>query len=135
MSDLPAGLTVRAPRPDDAEAIYRLMAAYNTRVIGRPDVALAEVVEALSLSTFEPEEHGWLILDDAGSPVNYSHLRFGGSGRHAQLAIASVDSPGSTYYRMRIDHTGSPVGRARLSGRTTTGWTCTRSVRPQTGHR
>ncbi|MEU4394689.1 GNAT family N-acetyltransferase [Kribbella sp. NPDC023855] len=151
MSELPAGLTVRAPRPDDAEAIYRLMAAYHTRVIGRPDATLAEVAEALSLSTFEPEEHGWLVLDDAGTPVNYSHLRFGGSGRHAQVAIASVDSPGSawlldkgvqqarkqlgaggvveigshradkllaelvtaagftlstTYYRMRIDHTG-----------------------------
>lgn len=97
MSELPAGLTVRPPRPDDAEAIYRLMADYNLRLIGTPDATLADVVEALTLSTFEPEEHGWLIADDAGQPVNYSHLRLGGSGRHAQVAIASVDSPGSTW--------------------------------------
>lgn len=94
---LPAGYTTRPPRLEDAEAIYQLTAAYNTKVVGGPDGTLAEVVEGLTLSTFQPEQDGWLVLDGSGRPVNYAHLRVGGSGRHARVSVASADSPGAAW--------------------------------------
>jgi hypothetical protein len=63
MTELPAGLTVRAPQLHDAEAILQLAAGYFQRILGRPMVTLSEIIEGLTAPTITLERDGWLVLD------------------------------------------------------------------------
>jgi mycothiol synthase len=68
---LPAGYTVRPPAVTDAPAIFELIAAHNTAVIGRPDYTVAEVADELVEPDFDPMHDGWLVHDSHGRLVGW----------------------------------------------------------------
>jgi ribosomal protein S18 acetylase RimI-like enzyme len=95
--ELPAGYLVRSPRPDDAQAIYGLVAAYNLKVLGNANITLAEVNEILRASSFQPDHDGWLIVDGSGRAANFACVQAGVSQRIVQLSFATADAPGSEW--------------------------------------
>jgi mycothiol synthase len=77
---LPDSYTVRPPSKEDAEAVFALVAAYNTAVVGFADYTLDDMVDALTEPGFEPSTDGWLAL--AGDvPVGYCWV-WGKGDRH-----------------------------------------------------
>ena len=71
---LPATYTVRPPTKDDAKAVFDLVAAYNTAVIGVADYTVDDMVDELTDPGFAPETDGWLVFDG-------DRLRLGLRGR------------------------------------------------------
>ncbi|GAB2924153.1 GNAT family N-acetyltransferase [Nonomuraea fastidiosa] len=51
--------TIRRPTADDAPAIFELVSARNTEVIGEPDTTLADIVDDLNEPGFHPARDGW----------------------------------------------------------------------------
>jgi len=151
---LPAGYTARSPVPADCQAIFALVSAYNTAVIGSADCTLADITNGIVDPGFEPRTDGWLVFDRDDVPVGYgtafgkghrdvteievlsrdamvagwlfdrSLRRAAEMGREAGHAEVTVDSyvyradaslrallsehefsTGTTFNRMRIDHT------------------------------
>ncbi|MGC4939172.1 GNAT family N-acetyltransferase [Kribbella sp. DT2] len=154
---LPDGYTVRPPTVADAPAIYRLIAAHNTKVVGSPNTTVDIITQGLTDLAFRPESDGWLVLDADGRPVNYGRVlhrtgsgvvglsvyvpdtaasawlfrtaverarRIGAEQGLAEVTLESVANREdqafrtllgdngyevyTTYYRMRVDHTGEP---------------------------
>jgi ribosomal protein S18 acetylase RimI-like enzyme len=152
---LPTEYTVRPPVPADSGAIFALVSAYNTAVIGSADCTLADITGGIVDPGFKPLTDGWLVLDRDDVPVGYgtafgkgnrevteievvsqdpvvagwlfdrSMRRAEEMGRQAGHACVTVDSyvysadaslralladhefsRGTTFNRMRIDHTG-----------------------------
>ncbi|WP_020385751.1 GNAT family N-acetyltransferase [Kribbella catacumbae] len=91
MSELPAGLTVRPPRLEDADAILQLAVDYFTKLLGRPVVTLSEVTEALGTPTFTPERDGWLVLGRPGAVTGFAFVLPGGDRRFVQLSVITPD--------------------------------------------
>jgi hypothetical protein len=153
---LPDGFTVRPPETSDAEAMFDMLAAYNTAVVGFADCTLEETAYCIGRPGFERTTDGWLVLGEDGLPAGYAtalgegdrevvgievasqdpavagwlleqtmrRARAMGSERgHAEVTIDAFvyrdDEPlralladhgfttGTTYHRMRIDHTGA----------------------------
>jgi hypothetical protein len=67
---LPAEYTVRPPVPADSRAIFALVSAYNTAVIGSADCTLADITNGIVDPGLEPRTDGWLVLDRDGVPVS-----------------------------------------------------------------
>jgi mycothiol synthase len=152
---LPTEYTVRPPVPADSRAIFAMVSAYNTAVIGSADCTQADITNGIVEPGFEPGTDGWLVLDRYDVPVGYGttfgkgnlevteievvspdplvagwlfdrSLRraaeMGRDGGHAQVTVDSYVyaadaslrallsehefSIGTTFNRMRIDHTG-----------------------------
>ncbi len=59
---LPTGLTFRRPSKDDAGAIYELVGAYNTAIVGWPDFTFDDMVDELSEPGFDLDQDGWLVF-------------------------------------------------------------------------
>jgi ribosomal protein S18 acetylase RimI-like enzyme len=68
---LPGELLWRRPALADAEAILRFVAAYNTEVVGYPDLTLDDVRDELTEPGFDPDTDGWLVTHDR-EPVGYA---------------------------------------------------------------
>jgi len=152
---LPAAYTVRPPEPTDAEALFDMLAAYNTALIGFADGTVDEVADRIVEPGFDRATDGFLVLAGDGRPIGYGPT-FGKGDRevvgiqvwsqqpavadwlfartmrraremghergHAQITVDTdiyrADEPqrallsdrgfaaGTTYHRMRIDHTG-----------------------------
>lgn len=81
---LPETHTVRPPTKDDAEAVFELVSAYNTAVLGYADYTLDDMVDELTNPGFEPLTDGWLVF--AGDRVVGYGSVFG-KGDHHQLDI------------------------------------------------
>ncbi|HEX4817703.1 MAG TPA: GNAT family N-acetyltransferase [Nonomuraea sp.] len=58
--------TFRRPRVDDAVALYELIAAYETAVLGAPDTTVEDVRDELVEPGFDRDRDGWLAEDTAG---------------------------------------------------------------------
>lgn len=151
---LPAGHTFRRPTKDDAEAIYELVAAYNTTVVGWADFTFDDMVDELAEPGFDLDQDGWLVF--TGETLTGYGTVFGegdhqlldidvyaadravadwllakiiaraqelaGSHRQAEVTLDTGTyredttkrelladngfAAGTTYHRMRIDHTG-----------------------------
>ncbi|MFF4193732.1 GNAT family N-acetyltransferase [Nonomuraea sp. NPDC001831] len=54
------------PRVDDAAAIHELVAAYDTDVIGSPDMTLDDIADELAEPGFDLDRDGWLARDETG---------------------------------------------------------------------
>ncbi|MFI7612268.1 GNAT family N-acetyltransferase [Nonomuraea terrae] len=57
---------ISRPRPDDAAAIHELVAAYDTAVVGAPDLTLDDVADELAAPGFDPDKDGWLAYGEDG---------------------------------------------------------------------
>ena len=66
---LPDTHTVRPPTKDDAEAVFGLVSAYNTAVLGFADYTLDDMVDQLTDPGFEPATDGWLERISSAFPI------------------------------------------------------------------
>jgi GNAT superfamily N-acetyltransferase len=164
-ASLPHGLTVRPPEPTDVEAIFGLVSAHNTALLGFADCTVGDIADRVVEPGFDRMTDGWLVLAADGLPVGYgsafgkaagetielevtaqdpsvaawlydqSMTRAREMGRHGGHAEITVDIfayradellrqllsdhdfvSGTTYRRMRIDHTGPVVAPAPPPG-------------------
>jgi len=153
---LPDGFTVRPPEPSDAEAMFDMLAAYNTAVVGFADCTLDETAYCIGRPGFDRTTDGWLVFDESGLPAGYATALGEGDAAVIGIEVAAQDSAvaawlleqtmrraramgsehghsgvtidafvyrddeplrallankgfatGTTYHRMRIDHTGA----------------------------
>lgn len=58
-------VNVRPPRPDDAEALFELVAAGDLAEIGFVDYELADAVEELTQPGRDPERDAWAVWQDS----------------------------------------------------------------------
>jgi ribosomal protein S18 acetylase RimI-like enzyme len=70
-SDLPDRYTWRRPTIEDADAIFALVTARNTEVIGFADFTLDDTRDMLSEPAFDPATDGWLVTDPDGALVGF----------------------------------------------------------------
>ncbi|MEV4755127.1 GNAT family N-acetyltransferase [Micromonospora sp. NPDC049559] len=61
---------IRSPRVEDAAAIHELIRAYETEVLGAPDMTVQDVADELSEPGFDPDRDGWLAYDDADGRID-----------------------------------------------------------------
>ena len=81
---LPDGTSWRRATPDDATAIFELVAERNTSVVGFADLTMDDIVDELDEPGFDRERDGWLVHGDDGRLLGWAWA-FGRS------ASASVD--------------------------------------------
>ena len=84
--ELPAGLTTRPLRPDDARAVFDLMVDSQTLDAGEPSVDLEDVVGDWQRPSFDLATHA-IAATDAGRLVGYAHVA---NGRYADAVVAST---------------------------------------------
>ena len=84
--ELPAGLTTRPLRPDDARAVFDLMVDSQTLDAGEPSVDLEDVVGDWQRPSFDLATHA-VGVEDAGHLVGYAHVA---NGRYADAVVAST---------------------------------------------
>jgi ribosomal protein S18 acetylase RimI-like enzyme len=164
---LPDAYTVRPPEPTDAEALFQMLAAYNTPLIGFADGTVDEVADGIVEPGFDRATDGFLVLAGDGRPVGYGTTfgkgdrdvvgiqvwsqqpaiadwlfertmrrarEMGHQGGHTEIIVDTdvygADEPlrallsdhdftaGTTYHRMRIDHTmpvATPAASAEVN--------------------
>ncbi|MER7499174.1 GNAT family N-acetyltransferase [Nonomuraea pusilla] len=64
--------TISRPRVDDAATIHELVAAYDTEVIGSPDMTLDDVADMLAEPGADLDKDGWLVHDAEGGLVAWA---------------------------------------------------------------
>ena len=84
--ELPAGLTTRPLRPDDARAVFDLMVDSQTLDAGEPSVDLEDVVGDWQRPSFDLATHA-VGAADAGRLVGYAQVA---NGRYADAVVAST---------------------------------------------
>jgi mycothiol synthase len=108
---LPGYHTVRSPEPQDAEAIFGLLAGYNTAVVGFADCTLDEVAGEIVDPGFDRGTDGWLVFDRDGLPAGYAYT-FGKGNR--EIVEIGVTSQNPAVAAWLLDQT---MQRAREMGR------------------
>lgn len=68
---LPAGLTVRGPRLDDAEALTVLITACDVAVLGHSDATVTQTAADLAAPGYDRERAGVVVEDAAGALVGW----------------------------------------------------------------
>ena len=71
---LPAGHAVRAATVDDAPAAWSVCAASDTAVVGRPDLTVDDVRDAITDPEADAGLDTWLVHDRAGVPVGFAFV-------------------------------------------------------------
>lgn len=71
---LPPGHTLGRPTIDDAEAVFRILAAHDTAALGAPDCTLADAVDMLT-EDIDPSRDAWLLRDANSEPVGFALTR------------------------------------------------------------
>jgi len=71
---LPTGLSIRAPRPQDAEAVADLLRACDVVLFGEPDTDVMDVRDDWALPGFDLARDAWLLHASDGSLRAYGWL-------------------------------------------------------------
>ena len=87
---LPAGARWRRATPEDAVAIFELVAGRNTAVVGFADVTMDDIVDELDEPGFDRERDGWLVHVDDGRLLGWGWA-FDRSATSAGSAGSSVN--------------------------------------------
>jgi len=110
---LPDQYTVRPPEPTDAKALFELLSAYNTAVIGVADLTLDEVADGLVEPGFDRPTDGWLVLAEDGRPAGYA-IAFGlGNRQTVQVEVTSPDPVVAAWLFEQAMHRAREMGRER----------------------
>jgi mycothiol synthase len=86
---LPKDYAARPPEPGDAKALFEMLAAYNTAVIGFADGTVNEVADRIIEPGFERSTDGWLVLANDGRPVGYATAIGKGDGQVVGIQVWS----------------------------------------------
>jgi len=71
---LPVGHVARRPRPADADDLLALAAAYDSAVVGRPDVTADDVRDALTDPRVDPDRGAWVVADADSALVGWGRV-------------------------------------------------------------
>ncbi|GGS64414.1 hypothetical protein GCM10010176_003440 [Nonomuraea spiralis] len=85
--------TFSRPRVDDAAAIHELVAAYDTEIIGSPDMTPEDVADELSEPGFDLDRDGWLARDETGRLTGWAWACRVGDGDLVNIEV--VTRPGT----------------------------------------
>lgn len=88
---LPDGYTVRPAEPADAEALFAMLAAYNTAVVGYADTTLQEVAYCIDMPGLDRMVDGWLVLAADGLPAGYATAHGTGDRQLIDIEVAAKD--------------------------------------------
>ncbi|MFI9009120.1 GNAT family N-acetyltransferase [Actinosynnema sp. NPDC053489] len=111
MNALPAGHTVRPPRPEDAELILGLVHAYTAEVIGFADYTLDDMCDELRRPGFDLDRDAWLVLDPAGGPVGYATANGKSGSDEVDLDVVSADPVVADWLFDRVLERAREIGR------------------------
>jgi mycothiol synthase len=116
---LPDAYVVRPPEPSDAEAIFSLIAAYNTAVVGFADCTLDDVVDDLTEPGFNRQADAWLVTTADGRAAGYGTAFGKGDRRLVEIDVIGRDPAvaGWLFERtlLRALELGRESGHARIS--------------------
>ena len=90
---LPDGTTWRRATPDDAAAIFELVAERNTSVVGFADITMDDIADELDEPGFDRERDGWLVHGVDGRLLGWGWAfgRSAGSGMHVDVYWRDVE--------------------------------------------
>lgn len=71
-ADLPLDHRWRRPTAEDVPAIYWLVAAHDTALIGAPDVTEDDLRDEFTAPGFDPTTDAWLVLDAGGTAAGFA---------------------------------------------------------------
>jgi ribosomal protein S18 acetylase RimI-like enzyme len=106
-------MRLRAPEPDDAPAVLKLIVARDVADLGRPDYTLEDVRADWAAPGFDPARDAWLV-EDAGTALGYALLDDRG------IALVTVPPAGEgrgvgTALRAAAEARAVERGEARVS--------------------
>jgi ribosomal protein S18 acetylase RimI-like enzyme len=112
-AELPARYTVRPPEPADADAMFDMLAAYNTAVVGFADCSPEEIAYCITEPGFERMTDGWLVLTEGGLPVGYATALGKGDRQVVGIEVASQDPEVAAWLIERTMQRARAMGRER----------------------
>jgi len=89
---LPDGCEWRRPTVDDAAAIFDVIAAYNTAVIGSADYTLADTRDQLTEPGLDLNRDAWIVAARDGEVVAFATATDHGDGDEVQIEVMAHDS-------------------------------------------
>jgi mycothiol synthase len=110
---LPDDYTVRPPEPSDAEALFDMLAAYNTASIGFADGTVDEVADRIVEPGFERQTDGWLVLAETDRPVGYATAFGKGDRQVVGIQVWSQQPAVAVWLFERAMRRATEMGRER----------------------
>jgi mycothiol synthase len=92
---LPAGFRLSRPTLDDATAIYRLVAACDTDILGHPDLTPDDIAAELKEPGFNRDTDGWLAHDPAGRLVGWAWACRKGDSDNVDVTVVARTAEGA----------------------------------------
>lgn len=112
---LPSGYTARRPNTADAAAIFALVSAYNTAVIGEPGYTEDDIADELVEPGFDPDSDGWLVDGPDGRLVGWAWVIGKGDSDNADVAVYTA--PGvevvAPWLWDRVEARGAEIAAAK----------------------
>ncbi len=108
---LPPGYSSRPPQLSDAEALFGLMSACNTAVIGFADITLDDMTDELAEPGFELATDAWLVYND-DELVGYGNVSGRGDRSILGLDIVTLDPVVAAWLLDRGLVRSAEIGRA-----------------------
>jgi ribosomal protein S18 acetylase RimI-like enzyme len=114
---LPDGYSWRRPTAEDAEALFALVAAYNTDIIGFADYTLDDASDQLGEPGFSPAVDGWLVDDRDGALLGCGWVRRSESDA-VGIEVTALDADVADWLfstvLARVEQIALEMGRAEL---------------------
>lgn len=110
---LAAGLAGRPAQLSDAEAIFGLVTAYNTAIVGFPDFTLDDVRDDLAEPGFDPATDSWLVFDGDQRLVGYGWAMANGDSDEVQVDVMAIDGDAAEWLLDRATERAVEMGQAR----------------------
>ncbi|WP_132145383.1 GNAT family N-acetyltransferase [Kribbella antiqua] len=110
---LPHDCTARPPEPADAEALFDMLAAYNTALIGVADGTVDEVADRIVEPGFDRGTDGFLVLAGDGLPVGYGTTFGRGDREVVGIQVWSQQAAVADWLFEQTMHRAREMGRER----------------------
>jgi ribosomal protein S18 acetylase RimI-like enzyme len=110
---LAPGLVGRPAEMSDAEAIFGVIAAYNTAIVGFPDFTLADVRDELAEPGFDRATDSWLVFDQDERLVGFGWAYANGDSGEVFVDAMSADGDVTEWLFDRVCERALEMARAR----------------------
>src|SRR5262245_32127930 len=110
---LAPGMTGRPAEMSDAEAIFGLVSAYNTAIVGFPDFTIDDVRDDLVEPGFDRTTDSWLVFDSDGRLVGYGWAFAKGDSDEVEAEVLATDGDVSEWLFDRVCERAVEMGRTR----------------------
>ena len=110
---LAPGLVGRPAQLSDAEAIFGLVSAYNTAIVGFPDFTLDDVCDDLAEPGFDRATDSWLVFDSDERLVGYGWAFAKGDSDVVEADVKATEGDVSEWLYEQVSERAREMGRAR----------------------